>query len=613
MLQPRAARWFEILAARDDATRVLEALARTGLVELQARSGTGIPAELGDVMQPLAQFAELAARYRSYWPDAAQCQPSAFPESPGATLQRARAVVRAWAQDAEPVIRRLQGAEAEAADLQLWQGVLPALAAQVHPGCGLAGAGPLLQVRLFVLPAGVDADAALPLGTPGLETLAAPLAHHGPPRLLVAGPPAALQALAQRVGALKGSAHEVPRWLTGDTDADRRQLDERLAARQAEVAAARAALATLHERHGLGAALGDVARLQWLLSNVDALESGPLFCHITGWCSEPAGSRLAQALHDASVRALLNFPPAPADLGPPLLLVNPPWARPFEIFSRALGMPSAGDADPTPLLAVVVPLMFGYMFGDVGQGLLLAAGGWWYRKRWPVARMLMAGGLVAAGFGLLFGSVFGLHGALPALWLHPLQSPLPVLLAPLFGGALLLTLGLALDGLAAVWHGRWKLWLLTDAALVVLYLALLASFFVPQAAAVAAAAMLWFCIGHAVHGERLGAALEAAGEAVEKTLQILINTLSFARVGAFALAHAGLSSAIVALMDAADSLLAKGLVLVLGNALVMVLEGMVVAIQTTRLVLFEFFTRFMQGQGRAFRALPAPPYPPQET
>jgi V/A-type H+-transporting ATPase subunit I len=194
-----------------------------------------------------------------------------------------------------------------------------------------------------------------------------------------------------------------------------------------------------------------------------------------------------------------------------------------------------------------------------------------------------------------------------------LQSPLPVLLAPLFGGALLLTLGLALDGLAAAWHGRGRLWLLTDAALVVLYLALLATFVVPQAAAVAAAAALWFCIGHAVHDKRLGAALEAAGEAVEKTLQILINTLSFARVGAFALAHAGLSSAIVALMDAADSLLAKGLVLVLGNALVMVLEGMVVAIQTTRLVLFEFFTRFMQGQGRAFRALPAPPYSPQET
>ncbi|HSB99729.1 MAG TPA: hypothetical protein VLE45_07425, partial [Burkholderiaceae bacterium] len=100
---------------------------------------------------------------------------------------------------------------------------------------------------------------------------------------------------------------------------------------------------------------------------------------------------------------------------------------------------------------------------------------------------------------------------------------------------------------------------------------------------------------------------------VEKTLQILINTLSFARVGAFALAHAGLSSAVIALMQAADSLWLRALVLVLGNAVVIVLEVTVVSIQTTRLVLFEFFARFMQAQGRAFRPLPAPPSVHQES
>ena len=61
---------------------------------------------------------------------------------------------------------------------------------------------------------------------------------------------------------------------------------------------------------------------------------------------------------------------------------------------------------------------------------------------------------------------------------------------------------------------------------------------------------------------------------MERTLQILINTLSFARVGAFALAHAGLSSAIVALMSAADNTIVAMLVLVVGNAVVIVLEGL---------------------------------------
>jgi V/A-type H+-transporting ATPase subunit I len=185
-------------------------------------------------------------------------------------------------------------------------------------------------------------------------------------------------------------------------------------------------------------------------------------------------------------------------------------------------------------------------------------------------------------------------------------------MAPLVGGVLLLTLGLLLDALQAAWRGELRRWLLTDAALVVLYLALLGAFFDTRALGLAALALAWFCVGHAVVGKQLSAAFSALGEAVEKTLQILINTLSFARVGAFALAHAGLSSAIVALMDAADSLLVRALVLLLGNVLVIVLEAMVVSIQTTRLVLFEFFTRFMQGQGRAFRPLPAPPYPVQE-
>ena len=118
--------------------------------------------------------------------------------------------------------------------------------------------------------------------------------------------------------------------------------------------------------------------------------------------------------------------------------------------------------------------------------------------------------------------------------------------------------------------------------------------------------------GHALHARRAAALLTSIAELVERLLQILINTLSFARVGAFALAHAGLSSAIVALMDASGNIVAKALVLVAGNVLVLVLEVMVVSIQTTRLVLFEFFTRFLTAEGRIFHPLPAPPSTTQE-
>ena len=612
MLRPRPARWFEVLAARDDATLVLEALARTGAVELEARCGAAMPAELNDVVPLLAQFFELASRYRAYWPAPQDCRPSPLPEAPAATLQRCLATIRAWAHDAEPAVRALQRGEAERSELQLWQRVLGELASSGLDTSHLATAGPLVQVRLFVLPAGTDAEAAAPLGAPGLEMLVRTLQIDAAPHLLAAGAPDALQALAQRVTTFKGSAHDVPGWLQADPAANRSLVQQRLLALERERAELTAALASDNLRHDLPRALGDANRLQWVMHNVNGLEAGELFCWITGWSSDARGDALGEALQRCSARALLHFAAPPAGLRAPLLLSNPPWARPFEIFSRALGMPSSAEADPTPLLAIVVPLMFGYMFGDVGQGLVIAAAGWWYRKRFAIARLLMVGGLSAAVFGLLFGGVFSLHALIPALWLHPLDAPLAVLLAPLIGGAVLLTVGLALDALAAWWRGEMRRWLLTDAALIVVYLGLLAAFVAPAGLLVAAAAALYFCAGHALFHGRLTASLSAIGELVEKTLQILINTLSFARVGAFALAHAGLSSAIVALMDAADSSVAKALVLVLGNVVVIVLEAMVVSIQTTRLVLFEFFTRFMQGSGRAFRPLPAPPFTTQE-
>ena len=618
MLRPRATRWFEILAARDDATLVLEALARTGAVELEARSGAALPADPAEVAPLLATFSELSARCQPYWPEPQQCRPSAFPEAPVPTLQRCLATIRAWALDAEPVIRQLQRAEAERGELELWQHVLDALGEVGPGGAGdidprlLAGAGPLVQVRLFALPAGTEPAGVLTTAAPGLELLTRTLLVDGQPHLLVAGRADALQALAQRISLLKGSVHEVPPWLQTDTLANRQHVQQGLQRIERELAEGHATLQELGLRHALACALGDVHRVQWVLDNVKSLEAGSLLCWITGWTSDSGGDALAHALEQCQARALLHHTAAPALSSAPLLLRNPPWARPFEIFSRALGMPASSEADPTPLLAIVVPLMFGYMFGDVGQGLVIAAAGWWYRKRYPIARLLMVGGLSAAAFGLLFGSVFSLHGVLPALWLHPLDRPLAVLLAPLFGGALLLTLGLGLDALAAWWRREMRRWLLTDAALVVVYLGLLAAFADRRGLGLAGAGALWFCIGHGWHNGRWTAAFGAIGELVEKTLQIMINTLSFARVGAFALAHAGLSSAIVALMDAADSLLAKALVLVIGNAVVIVLEALVVSIQTTRLVLFEFFTRFMQGRGRAFRPLPAPPFSYQE-
>jgi V/A-type H+-transporting ATPase subunit I len=605
MLRPQPARWFEILVAREDATITLEALARTGAVELEARPSAVLPADLADVRPLLHQFAELSTRYRAYWPSRG-CAPSPFPEAPQATLLRCLENLRAWAQDAEPLIQQTQRMQAEQAELALWREVLGALDDGVLDFTLLASAGPLLQVMLLSYPAGADPQ--FPEGA-----LVRVMERAGQHHALVAGTPAQLQAIVQQVLAVKGRSHPVPAWLKPDLAQNRAWVEARLATLATGLAELRERLEAAHLRHDLHRTLGDADRLQWVIENVRALESGDLFCWVTGWSSDLDGASLAASLERSGARALLHFPEPPADAKAPLLLRNPAWARPFEVFSRALGMPSASEADPSLLLAVAVPLMFGYMFGDVGQGLVIAGVAWWLRKRFEIARLLMVGGLSAAVFGLLFGSVFSVHGLLPALWLHPLDDPLTILAVPVAGGAVLLTVGLLLGGLAAFWRGQFRRWMMGEAWLIVVYLALLSTAFTRWGPLVAGIGALGWCAGHAWRAGRAGAALTALAELVEKTLQILINTLSFARVGAFALAHAGLSSAIVALTDAGGHSVVQALVMFAGNALVLVLEAMVVSIQTTRLVLFEFFTRFLVGEGRSFRPVPAPPFTSQES
>ena len=105
---------------------------------------------------------------------------------------------------------------------------------------------------------------------------------------------------------------------------------------------------------------------------------------------------------------------------------------------------------------------------------------------------------------------------------------------------------------------------------------------------------------------RLSAVFAGLAGSLEQTLRLAINTISFVRVGAFAIAHAGLSSALVLLAEAAG---AGGgvLLMIVGNVVIVALEVLVVSVQTTRLLLFEFFTRFFVASGRAFRPLPPAP------
>jgi len=602
MMRPLPTRWFEILVARDDAFIALEALAAAGCVEIEWHPSTAAADPLRGA-ELLKDFAELARRYRPYWP-AAVTRLSAERRAPLDAMDAALQTLAQWSAAAEAAIGEVQRAEAQQRELRLTEDALRAMTEARIDFSLLAQASHGVIASVFALPP----RAVLP--TPqDVLTREAVLPNE---RLVLAiGPNASIESMARAATEVNGRRARFPDWLQPTAEANLALVAQRSKQLDDAITQRRAHIADLAERHGVARALGEIARATWCVEHGGAIGGGDVFARITGWTdNQPA---LIAAIEKSGARAIVRWPP-PADwprgAHPPLTLRNPWWVRPFEVFPRLVGMPGAGAADPSTLLAFAVPLMFGYMFGDIGQGAVLALAGYLLRHRLPVLRLLIPGGLAAVVFGFVFGSVFCIEGWIHPLWVSPMDHPLPILLAPLVGGALLLMLGLAIGALEAWWQGLGAHWLREDGALLATYLGVLVGFVHPAGWGLAALGVLWAILGatHTVRGM-----LAALGELVEKTLQILINTLSFARVGAFALAHAGLASAVIALAAASDNLAVRAVVFALGNVLILVLEGLVVSIQTTRLVLFEFFTRFFQAQGREFRPLAPPPVTLEES
>lgn len=599
--RPAAARWFELLTSRADLTLALETLARTGSIELETHSDSRTRLNLPHLRDRMDAYNRLARRYHPYWPQA-ELRSSFVPDSPIRLMDRALQHLRAWEHEAAPRVRHLESLTGEQSDLQLLETMLLQVQDDTLDFGLLAKAGPELAVRLFVLPPGSRVEhfpAAL------LVKRSSSSRHDF---LRVVGLPADIEALAVELAAHKARAVTIPPFLHGNRIKALVQVKNRLQELNLQLRRTREQIDTLSERYQVSVALSDIARLEWFMTHVTSLPVSENFAWVTGWTDDLGGERLKKALAEAGVKAIIEFPQAPAEAKAPMVMQNPWWAQPFELFARMLGTPAVDEADPSRLLAVLAPLLFGYMFGDVGHGLVLVVVGLLYRKRWPVLHILIANGLAATIFGFVFGSVFGREDIIPALWLHPMEDPLPVLFVPLGGGVLVLLLGLVLNAVELYWRGEFRRWIQVEAAVVVLYLSMIAAFFMPRLVPVSVAAVVWFFAGSLLQGQgkwwmRL---ISAGGVLLESVFQLLVNTVSFVRVGAFALAHGGLSLAFITLAAATDSTTVGMLILLLGNLIVIMLEGLVVTIQTTRLILFEFFIRFLQGKGRIFRPLAAP-------
>ncbi len=600
MLRPASTRWFEVLCPRSQSVHTVAELARTGAVEVEVRPRVVEDFPVQDLTSGLARYQDLLPRYGRYW-DRGRLRRLPLAEAPAVVLARALDRIESWRREADPLIDTLQACEEELVRLK-WLAQIIARIEQSPLDFGLVTeSGPLLGTFCAILPR--EADPRLPEWA-----LSRTVPWEDERCYMILGPAERLDQLKHQVKAAKGRIIERPSWLRGNAGEALSRVNARRVFLSTRIVHLYAELDSLFEDHDLGDLLGEVAWLEWFGRQVEGLElASDHLTWVTGWTDDLSGRTLLGALESAGTHALLRFAPPPDGMRPPQILDNPAWLRPFEVFARAFGVPGRDEADPTPVLGVVVPLLFGYMFGDVGQGLVLLALGLWLKDRFEAARLLVAGGVSAIIFGFLFGSVFASEAVIPALWLHPMHAPVTVLVVPLVFAVLLLSLGQILSGVSALWRGELRRWLLVDAGFLLLYLGLMGLVAGSAPGWLALLGLGWYLAGSFLDQRRLIGALAAFGHLIESGLQILVNTLSFARVGAFALAHSALSAAVVTMAGASGSVLGCLLIMILGNLLIIGLEGLVVAIQTTRLVLFEFFNRFLRGTGRIFRPLPAPP------
>ena len=296
----------------------------------------------------------------------------------------------------------------------------------------------------------------------------------------------------------------------------------------------------------------------------------------------------------------------------PSLMRYPGWLKPFVPLVKSYGVPRYGEFDPALPFAFTWLLLFGAMFGDIGHGaviLLLSLG--FARRLDRMAWVGMAAGVTSMLFGLLYGSIFGVEGFIEPLWLSPLHDPVRVLgVAVTFGvGFIVFTLLVNLGNKWAAGQIGEALFDSTGLAGLLFYLGAVGG--LASLAGVADVAQpAWILAGVGITGVAAFKWHEALGglgermlvtliETQETAIKLFSNTLSFMRVAAFSLNHVALALAVFAIAHGLGTA-GHGLTLVLGNIVIIVLEGGIVAIQALRLMYFEGFSRFFSGDGREF-------------
>ncbi len=327
------------------------------------------------------------------------------------------------------------------------------------------------------------------------------------------------------------------------------------------------------------------------------------------------------------------------DVVVPTKLKNKRLFQPFEMLVSLYGTPNYREVDPTGFLALAYMFLFGAMFGDLGQGFVFWLGGFFLKKREKMASIggvLQRIGVSSMIFGVIYDSIFGVEHAishflterlglagLSAIFLRPIENTNIMLMASIVIGFffLLISYGfsiynklkhrdikegvfgrnginglvlfLALIAVAGMVYFSWPSWAVRIGMVVVGICAMLLVVREPLSNLLAKQLPLY-------HEGASAYYVESGFELLETFLGMLSNGISFIRVGAFALNHVGLFIAFQTIANMIGTGAGNVLMFILGNLLVIGLEGLIVFIQGLRLVYYEMFSKFYQGDGQPF-------------
>jgi len=376
---------------------------------------------------------------------------------------------------------------------------------------------------------------------------------------------------------------------------------------------------------------------------------------VVGWVPTAELQDLTSRLKEASREVLIETTRTSRSghhANIPVALAQNKWLKPFQMLVGTYGHPSYGELDPTLIMAFTFPLLYGAMFGDLGQGLVMLVLGLLMHNKIFMKGMQSLGLLIAycgasaAIFGFLYGSIFGFEGHLVEEYLHfhfeptwiaPMENILSVLSIAIDAGIVILIFGFLLGMLNSIRARDWAHLLFGHSGVAAFFfymsfLAMLGAFLgdtalAPKVAVAINSLPLPFTTllvvfgvfvmfggffrnmveGHTlIEGKGFGGfmmfIIQSLMDLIETVISMLSNTLSFIRVGAFAVAHGGLSLAIFSLAGD-EPTVGFWITIILGNLFIIGFEGLIVGIQTMRLHYYEILGKFFHGGGMQFEPL----------